>query len=55
MKQMLSILSKDFELIIWSSSQSEYTNKVASIIDETPRKLISEVLDVTNCEFSEDG
>lgn len=48
------MLKPHFELIVWSSSQNDYTEKLMQILDPDIKKTFSHVLDLSHCQRSED-
>ena len=52
--EFLDVLVQNFELILWTTAATEYSLKLASIIDSKPHKYFSHLLDISHCQFSED-
>lgn len=50
----LQNLQKYFEIILWSSSQTEFTKEIISILDPYPHEYFSYILDITHCQKSKD-
>jgi len=53
-RHFLESLSQHYELIFWSSYQSEYTKELARILDPQAR-YFQHILDSSHCQVSTDG
>jgi hypothetical protein len=48
-------MSLHYELILWSSSQEEFTVRIAELINEPSNKYFSHVMNISHCQKSADG
>eukprot|EP00347_Sterkiella_histriomuscorum_P006363 403353046 len=55
MEEFLETMKESFELILWSSSQSDYTEKLLQILEPPgTQKKFQHYLDLSHCQRSED-
>lgn len=45
----LQNIQKSFELILWSSNQTEYSNDLVYVLDPYPHEYFSHFLDISHC------